>query len=606
MPPLEAIMRTWIIQRPTLLAVLAIGLLTFTTAHGNSAAAAAIIHPPLGPHVGLHESDFAGVPSFQNQDRLVLTPYFYWYDAFTGEHMVDADGTDALTDHPATFTGFSYRSSAWHKTQLADMAEAGIDIVLPVFWGEPSARIPGKPASALPWSYAGIPPLVQAREQRIAAGQPAPRIGLFYDTSTLQFNAANQAVDLTTARGKQWFYETIRDFFSLVPPQHWALIDGKPVVFLYASAFAARYDASCIDYARKAFAEDFGGRTPFIVREISWNVPADQVYAWGGALGLKNPGVASLGPGYDHSAVPGREPLLVPRNNGAFYEENWIRFLRRPSRLVVVETWNEFHEGTDVAHSREYGRQYITLTRRYSDLFKAGYRPPRPDSPFADARLVEVQLGPTNQSAGIVHIEAADGRTEPAVLAGRECRIAAANPHGSRYLYFRVDEAFKWADSMEVLAVIEFFDAGRGTLRIEFDGSDSSAPFQGAYSPSESVTLSGSQTWRTTTLRLRAARFLNSQNSGADLRLSVGQVPVGFRNLQIVREGLKAMRSDPGDGIELHLFAVPGLPYNLESSTNLATWEHLAQLRPTASVSRHIDRSADQPQHRWYRLLPSP
>ena len=32
--------------------------------------------------------------------------------------------------------------------------------------------------------------------------------------------------------------------------------------------------------------------------------------------------------------------------------------------MVHVETWNEWHEGTDIADSREYGRRYIVLTPR--------------------------------------------------------------------------------------------------------------------------------------------------------------------------------------------------------------------------------------------------
>ena len=44
----------------------------------------------------------------------------------------------------------------------------------------------------------------------------------------------------------------------------------------------------------------------------------------------------------------------------------------------MIETWDEFHEGTDIAESKEYGRQYIELTRKYSDLFKSGRKPSWP------------------------------------------------------------------------------------------------------------------------------------------------------------------------------------------------------------------------------------
>lgn len=563
-------------------------------------------HPPIGPHTALKPSDFDGVPSFRPDDRVVLTPYFYWYDVYSGEHLFNTDGSDALTDHPPTLTGFSYRSAAWHQGQLEDMEEAGIDVVLPVYWGEPSARRPGRPASEHPWSYAGIPPLVAARETLLAQGRTPPRIGLFYDTSTLQFNEAGERIDLTTDRGRHWFYETIRDFFSLVPPRHWALIDGKPIVFLYSSSFAARHDESCIQHLRTAFATEFGGRTPFVVREISWNVQTEQVYAWGGALGLKNPGTASIGPGYDHSAVPGRDPLVVPRENGAFYRENWLRFLRRPSPLVFLETWNEFHEGTQIAHSREYGRQYIAATRHFVDLFKAGYRPPRLQGPYTDARAVQVVLDATDTPAGVSLVPSADGQTEPATLAGQPCRVLVANPHGPRYAYFRIEESFKWADAMDVLVVLEFFDAQQGTLQLEFDGSDPRAPFNGAYTPATPIPLQGTRTWRTATIRLNAARFLNAQNSGADFRVGTGNVPLGIRRVQVIREGLKALRVIPSEGCELQVFAAPGRLYDLESSPDLQTWTLHARLKPAHGVSRYLAPMAPSTPHLWFRLRQPP
>lgn len=567
---------------------------------------APVVHPPIGPHVGLGAADFEGVPSYGKDDRLVMTPYFYWYDVFTGEHLVDADGSDALTDHPVTSTGFSYRSSSWHRTQLADMTHAGIDVVLPVYWGEPSSIRRGRPVSEQPWSYAGLPPLVAAREALVAAGETPPRIGLFYDTSTLRFNVANKTIDLTTSRGRQWFYETVRDFFSLIPARHWAMIDGKPIVFLYSASFASRHDASCLETLRSSFAREFGGRVPFVVREVSWNLPSDDVYAWGGALGLRNPGLASLGPGYDHSAVPGRDPLIVRREQGAFYRDNWLRFLRRPSRRVFVETWNEFHEGTDIAHSREYGRDYIEATRHFVDLFKAGYRPPRPPGPYVDARSVDVRLGATNVADGLSLVDSADGITVAGNLGGRDCRVLAPNPHGSRYAYFRIDDSFKWADAMEVLVVVEYFDAERGVLRVEFDGSDPSAPFQGAYSPGEPVVLDGVRAWRTATLRLRGARFVNAQNDRADFRLGAGSVALGVRQVQVIREGLRAIRFDPVDGCELRVYAGPGWTYDLETSDNLESWSLLARLRPGLGVSRFVAPRSGEAGHRWYRLRRAP
>jgi len=58
---------------------------------------------------------------------------------------------------------------------------------------------------------------------------------------TYHTNQWHQHLDLTTDYGRQWFYATIRDFFSMVPPKHWAMIDSKPIVLLYSAAFNAAY-----------------------------------------------------------------------------------------------------------------------------------------------------------------------------------------------------------------------------------------------------------------------------------------------------------------------------------------------------------------------------
>lgn len=501
-------------------------------------AVGAEINPPIGPHTAPKESELALAKVFGTNDPVVMTSYFYWYDVYSGAHIVNSDGSDALTDHPPTLTGFSYKSTSWHQRQLEDMIAAGIDVALPVYWGEPSQRVAGKPVSQQPWSFAGIPPLIEAREKLVTAGKTPPAIGLFYDTSTLQFNEAGRRIDLTTDYGRRWFYETIRDFFSLVPARHWATIEGRPIILLYSSGFAAAHDQSCIDYVRQEFAKDFSGCEPYIVKEISWNVKADNTYAWGGAISLRNPGVAALGPGYDHSAVPGREPLVVPRENGAFFERNWLRFLRAPSRLLHVETWNEYHEGTDIAESREYGRQYIELNRKFADMFKAGIKPPRPRGEYSEFKSVNVVLLATNETHGVTQFEHADGATAAAERGGRNCRVTAPTSHQGRYIYFLIDDSFKWADSMTVDVSVEYFDQGTGSFRIEYDGPDPNAPFNGAYTGSPTVVqLSNSGSWKTAKIRLPDARFLNSQNGGGDFRIAVSASELCVGKVTVTRPG---------------------------------------------------------------------
>ena len=274
---------------------------------------------PPGPYFPVRSESLREVASYRADEPVVGTHLFYWYDHKTGEHFVDGDGSDALTDHPARPDEYSYRSLAWWKAELSDVREAGIDFVLPVYWGSPGDHHS--------WSFTGLPLLVQAWEELAAEGKSPPRVGLFYDTSTLRFDAAGYHADFSTDEGKEWFYVSIRDYFSMIPPKMWAAIDGRPLVVLYAADFAKQQDP--------ALFPGRAGALPGRLRDRLLSGQADRlggrcgphVLVGGGSSVFKRFSVASLGPGYDHSAVPGREPLVVGREEGAFYERQWKRFL---------------------------------------------------------------------------------------------------------------------------------------------------------------------------------------------------------------------------------------------------------------------------------------
>jgi hypothetical protein len=307
------------------------------------------------------------VTSYGAQQPIVGTHFFYWYDVGSGAHFIDYDGTDALTDHPARREGYSYKSAAWWERELLDVKAAGIDFILPVYWG-----CPGDYGS---WSFVGLPPLVEAWEKLARDGKQPPRVGLFYDTSTLRHNPRRWHVDLSTKAGKRWFYTTIRDYFSFIPPKMWAAIDRRPIVVLYSPSFAAKQDPALFPFVRERFQRDYSTDI-YLVKHVGWEGESDAVCSWGGALGLKAYSVVALGPGYDHSAVPNRAPLVVDRENGDFYERQWKQFLsynpKRRANMVLVETWNELHEGTDVCDSKEFGRKYIDLTATYATMFRDG------------------------------------------------------------------------------------------------------------------------------------------------------------------------------------------------------------------------------------------
>jgi hypothetical protein len=300
-------------------------------------------------------------------DPTVFTYLFYWYDSQTNAHLNPESGlpTHLPDDPPPT-----WRSVDWFRKQLSDMAYAGIDVALPVYWG-----------TGEEWSVQGLPNLAQAKLQMAAEGQDAPQIGLFFDTTVLD------GKDLTSAEGKQFFYDDIRIFFSNFPRQQWALVDGGPVISIFFSFFPTAFDQSTFNFIYDSFERDFGVR-PYIMREQTWSFAVTSVgerhalkdqpiateasYKWGAALdGYSDVGnVASVGPGFDEREIPGRGNAVRDREDGQWYRDNFNKAIASGKRLLVIETWNEIHEASGISETVEYGRTYLDLTRQLVQQFK--------------------------------------------------------------------------------------------------------------------------------------------------------------------------------------------------------------------------------------------
>lgn len=440
----------------------------------------------------------------QAPDKHLAAYYFYWYDVYTGLHFIDPDGTDALTDHPPDrdLATFSYTEVSWHRGQLLDLMAAGVDVVLPVYWGD---------AANLYWSQNGLRNLVAAEQALIGEGRTPPGIGMSYDTTALQYQNGNAPADLTTPAGKALFYGMIADFFGLVPSSLWATVGGRPIIVLYVSQYASAYDQSTFDYAVEHFRADFG-TTPYIIRESSWrNVTTDGVYTWGVALNGAGVwgGVGSLGPGYDETAVYGRpNPRVRARECGEFYKDGWEAMLSADPSFVLLETWNEFHEGTDVAASREYGSAYIALTAENAARWKSLGGGP--------AAFVWFDPGEHPLRRGLQPaLSAGDGVWAASIVGGHGALhpVNTSSPP-SYYIYFDVADAFLHAAASEVWVTVEYFDGGTDTWQLQYDGTG------GAYIDAPAVSLQNTKQWKRASFRLTDAYFGGRQNGGADLRLS--------------------------------------------------------------------------------------
>jgi len=106
----------------------------------------------------------------------------------------------------------------------------------------------------------------------------------------------------------------------------------------------------------------------------------------------------------------------------------------------------------------------------------------------------------------------------------------------SVYVYFKVDDSFKWADSMNATLGVEYLDAAPGLLGVEFDGEDLAAPQRGAYSGTKKTALKGDRQWKTAAFKLRRACFTGAQNGGADFRLVAEAPEFAVRKVTLRRD----------------------------------------------------------------------
>jgi Glycosyl hydrolase family 99/Bacterial SH3 domain len=130
---------------------------------------------------------------------------------------------------------------------------------------------------------------------------------------------------------------------------------------------------------------------------IAWSPDVNQTLDdWAGRVrraGADKIWVATVMPGYDDTRTgrPGR--FARARDDGNFYRATWQAALNSHPDLVIVDSFNEWVEGTMIEPSISYGNLYLDLTRQYAAQFRSGV--PAPISvPPANTPTVQPTLEP--------------------------------------------------------------------------------------------------------------------------------------------------------------------------------------------------------------------
>jgi hypothetical protein len=91
--------------------------------------------------------------------------------------------------------------------------------------------------------------------------------------------------------------------------------------------------------------------------------------------------IPAVMPGYDDTALRGRDRATIDRRGGAFYAEFWnlaAEFVARDQPFLLITSFNEWHEGTELEPSREYGSAYLDFTRRHVEQLRQRTEPDTP------------------------------------------------------------------------------------------------------------------------------------------------------------------------------------------------------------------------------------
>jgi len=189
---------------------------------------------------------------------------------------------------------------------------------------------------------------------------------------------------------------------AFVDQPNYFRLDGKPVLFWFWSsasdgnrALFDRLAAATEGLSNIALSlrlpsvagEDrltfrfFRGFAPFspleLAGERNWKKVWTEAYGSAEKIGMKYR-VVTISPGYDDRDLDdaqrsGNPYRLVPRHDGETYRRTmaFVEELPTEPDLVIVSTFNEYHENTHIEPSLRHGMRYVDMTRQFVARIKS-------------------------------------------------------------------------------------------------------------------------------------------------------------------------------------------------------------------------------------------
>lgn len=311
------------------------------------------------------------------------------------------DGSTLLTHLPLEGAGpwMDSSRSAWHRQSLSDMARSGINIAL--------VEYPADKPSRREWAMRGADMTAQAVREIRSQGRPAPSLALFLDFS------GNPRWNLSRPWDQLAFFTAVREFYRRVPvhsralvslPNSGALPTAHPI-FLGEPVGLNGISPEFITELRKWFEKEFG-RPVAIAGEDSWKELAPNLDAYysfdpAKAVGIEASGpfkTATLTPSYNERGLLGEDAPIRARQNSRPYVAAWNEVGKEAPDWVLLNSWNGWRTGTELAPSRESGDRDLNLTRAAlahmdsSELYRARLLHPSVPSGVPSGSLVRMEF----------------------------------------------------------------------------------------------------------------------------------------------------------------------------------------------------------------------
>ena len=109
---------------------------------------------------------------------------------------------------------------------------------------------------------------------------------------------------------------------------------------------------------------------------IAWSPDVNYTLGdWAGRVrraGADKIWVATVMPGYDDTRSGRPDRFARARDDGNFYSATWQAAIKSDPDLVIINSFNEWVEGTMIEPSISYGNLYLDLTRQFAAQLKSG------------------------------------------------------------------------------------------------------------------------------------------------------------------------------------------------------------------------------------------